>query len=116
MTLKADLTTDLTAFFATDEFAESVTFTPATGTAKTVSICFEAEDLATQSPQPPGDEMIILVQYADVSAPARGDVYTINAASWYHDEIVGGGRAEGIWHLRVTRSARRDLATWRGEP
>lgn len=37
MTFKTQLTTDLAVFFNTDEFAESVTYTPSGGTAKVIN-------------------------------------------------------------------------------
>lgn len=110
MTFKTEIAADLTSvFFNAIEFAESVTYTPNGAAAKTIAICFGDEDLAAQTPAPPGDSMIILVQYADATAPGRGDKFTIDSVTWYLDAIVGGGRVEGIWQICVTRSARRDI-------
>lgn len=110
MTLKTDMATDLTnVFFNADEFSESATYTASGSAAATITIGFEEENLAMQNPQPPGDSMVILVKYSDATSLGRGDSFSINSVTWYLDEIVSGGRAEGIWHVRVTRSARRDL-------
>jgi hypothetical protein len=109
MTLKADMTTDLATFFNTDEFGESVTYTPSGGAGKTITIDFEDEDRASQTPAPPGDEMVILVKYSDATAAGRGDAFTIDSVTWYLESIVGGGPEEGIWHIKVTRSTRRSL-------
>lgn len=111
MTLKADMTTDLTTFFNTDEFAESVTYTATGGTAKTITVILDKENPTIQATTPPGDRMIILAKYADITAPRKGDTFTINSETWY---VVGepeGGRAEGIWHIEVSRSARRQLGS-----
>jgi hypothetical protein len=107
MTLAADLVTDLSVFFNTSEFAESVTYTATGAAARTITVILTAEDPAIQTPAPPGDSMIILAKYADIAAPRRGDTFTINSETWY---VVGdpqGGRAEGIWYIEVSRSARR---------
>lgn len=107
MTFKTDMATDLTTFFNANEFGESVTYTPATGAASTITICFEDENLSSQAAPTPSDTMTVLVKYTDVTAPARGDKLTINSVTWYLESITAGGRAEGIWHLLLTRSARR---------
>ena len=110
MSFKTDIAADLAAvFFNPLEFGESVTYTPSGGAAKTITICYADENLAIQTPQPPGDSMIILVQYTDATAPGRGDSFTIHSATWYLEGITAGGPEEGIWHIRVTRSARRDI-------
>ena len=109
MTLKTDLTTDLAVFFNTDEHAESVTYTATGSAAKTITVILVDEDPAIQAVTPPGDKMTILAKYADITAPRRGDTFTINSVTWY---VVGdpqGGRAEGIWHIEVSRSLRRQL-------
>jgi hypothetical protein len=109
MTLKADLTTDLTTFFNTDEFAESVTYTATGVAAKTIKVILDKEDPTIQATTPPGDSMIILAKYADITAPRRGDTFTINSETWYVIGDPQGGRAEGIWHIEASRSARRQL-------
>lgn len=110
MTLKDQIAADLTAvFFNSDEFGESATYTSSGGVAKTITICFGDEDLAAQTPAPPGDTMIIMVQYTDALTPRKGDTFTIDGVTWNLDRIAAGGPEEGIWHIRVTRSARRDI-------
>ena len=76
MTLKADMTTDLAAFFETDEFAESVTYTAKGSTGKSIDVILTDEDPAIEATIPPGDRMVILAKYADITAPRRGDTFT----------------------------------------
>ena len=107
-TFDTQLTAELASvFFNTDEFAESITYTPSGGTSKTVKMIPDEEDPGSQTLAPPGDSMIILVQSAEVTAPLRGDTYTIGGITWYHEEIIRGGPEEGVYHIRLTRSVRR---------
>lgn len=107
MTLKTDMAADLTnVFFNTDEFAESISYTPKGGAAATIKVILSDEDATIQSPTAPGDHMVVVAQYTDIATPQRGDTFTINSITWYFVEIVLGGRAEGLWHIRVSRSAR----------
>lgn len=110
MSLKTQIAADLAAaniWFDVDAFAESVTYTPAGGIAKTITIIPDAEDPASQTPAPPGDSMIILARSSEVTAPGRGDAYTIDTVTWYHEEIVSGGPKSGVYHIMLSRSARR---------
>ena len=109
MTLKADMTTDLAVFFETDEFAEAVTYTAKGSTGKSIDVILTDEDPAIEATIPPGDRTVILAKYADITAPRRGDTFTINSETWYVVGEPAGGRAEGIWHIEVSRSARRQL-------
>lgn len=110
MTFKTIISDDLTnVFFNVDEFAEAVTYTPNGGAARTIKVILTQEDPAIQTPAPPGDSMIIVVRYADITAPGRGDTFTINSETWYVDGAPAGGRSEGIWRIQVSRSARRDI-------
>jgi len=110
MTLKTDMAADLsTVFFNTDEFAEAATLTPKGGSAKTINIVCEEESLSSQSIFPPGDVMTILVQYTDHNTPLLGDTYTINSVTWYHNQVLSGGRGEGVWHIEVSRSKRKQV-------
>lgn len=108
VTFKMQLAADLTeVFFNSDEFAEEAVYTPYGGVAKAVDLILSQEDPAIQTPAPPGDTMVVLAKFADIALPGRGDTFLINAETWFFVENVGGGRAEGIWHIRVSRSARR---------
>jgi len=110
MTFQSQLATDLTAvFFNADEYGEAVSYTPAGGAAKTITICYGDENAAAQTPQPPGDALIIWMKYSDAAAPLKGDTFVINSVTWYLDEILSGGRQDKCWEIRLTRSARRNL-------
>jgi hypothetical protein len=106
--LAADLAN---VFFNPDELGKSVIYTPSGGAGVAITVIPVGEDLSGQVPAPPVDMMVILVQYTDAAAPAHGDTYAnpLTGVTWYHEEIVSGGPESGIWHIRVTRSARRDL-------
>jgi len=102
------LAADLSAvFFNAAEFAKAISYTPSGGLAIPITVVLSEEDLSGQSPVAPGDTMIVLAKFADIALPGRGDAFLINAETWYFVENVAGGRAEGVWHIRVTRSARR---------
>lgn len=104
------LAADLDAvFFNVNEFAELITYTPNGGAAKYINIVPAAEDLAGQTPAPPGDTMVIMAKYSDIASPGRGDTFILNTVTWYFVELVGGGRMEGVWHIRISRSARRSV-------
>jgi hypothetical protein len=104
--LAADLSS---VFFNAAEFAVAATYTPKGGLATPITICFADEDLASTTPQPPGDEMVILVRYSEVAAPLQGDKFTIRSVDWNLKGVLAGGREEGIWHIAVTRSVRRSI-------
>ena len=104
------LDTDLTGvFFNAAEFAEAVSYTPVGGAARSITICYGDQNAASQTPQPPGDSLVIWMKYSDASAPLKGDAFTIDSVTWYLDEILSGGRLEKCWEIRLTRSARRNL-------
>jgi len=114
MTFQSDLATDLSeVFFNTEEFSEEIVYTPSGGEASTIDVIVSQEDPTIQTPAPPGDTMIVAAKYADIASPGRGDTFTINSETWNFVGIVGGGRAEGVWHIRVSRSARRDVGGMR---
>lgn len=104
--LSADMTN---VFFNQAEFADPATYMQVGGMTKAITICYGDEDPGAMAVQPPGDSLIILVKYSDISAPLRGDKFWINAETWYLEEVISGGRPEGLWHIRITRSARRNL-------
>lgn len=109
MTFKTQLAADLdTVFFNADEFADAATYTPHSGAAQPVTLVRSEEDQSLTDPEAPGDSMIVLARVSEITTPARGDIFMIAGETWYFTELVGGS-AEGIWHIKVSRSARRVL-------
>ena len=106
MTLATQMASDLAAFFNTDDFAEAVTYTAKGGTGKTINVILAEEDGSLQGVTAPGDNMVIHAKYSDMTTPLRGDTFTINSVTWYAVEILGGGRGESVWRIRVSRSVR----------
>jgi hypothetical protein len=108
-TFKEQMAADMAVFFNADEFAEAVTYTSVDYGEKTINVVMVDEDESGQVPAAPGDTMIILAKYADIALPQRGDEFTIDGETWYFVENIGGGPSEGVWHISVSRSARRKL-------
>lgn len=110
MTLKADMLTDLdNVFFDTDEFVDSITYTPSGGDPVSITAMLEDMDPSIMDVAPPGDSMVLHVKYSDVANPQRGDTFTISSETWYLVKNLGGGSHEGAWKLEVTRSDRRQI-------
>jgi len=109
MTLKTDTISDLATFFNTDEFAETITYTPSGGTAISITAIREEMDPSIMSEAPPGDSIILLVKSADVSNPQRGDSFIINNETWYLIRNLGGGSPADVWKLEISRSDKRRL-------
>ena len=106
MTLKADILTDLDdVFYDTDEFAETVSYTPSGGDAVSLTILRDEQDPSIMADAPPGDEMIIRVKASDVSSPQRGDVFLIDTETWYLKATLG--ISGGETRLSLTRSGWR---------
>ena len=125
MTLKTDTISDLATFFNTDEFAETIMYTPFGGTAIyngtityngdklygeiSITVIREEMDPSIMSEAPPGDSIILLVKSADVSNPQRGDSFIINNETWYLIRNLGGGSPADVWKLEISRSDKRRL-------
>lgn len=108
-TFKEQMAVDLNNVFSQAEFGEAAIYTPHGGQPVAIT-CFPGEeDLSGQVPSPPGDIMVILVRVSDAVAPAHGDKFTIAGVNWNFEALASGGPTKGIWHIRVTRSARRDI-------
>lgn len=109
MTLKTQITSDLSAFFNTDEFAETISYTPSDGGAVSIAAILEDMDPSIMAEAPPADSMILHVLHSDVSDPQRGDTFTISSETWYLVENIGGGSTEETWKLLVSRSDKRRI-------
>ena len=91
MTLKTQLTTDLPVFYNTDEFAETVSYTPIGGAAVDISAIVTREG-AHQEPYVRGPSTAIgsvMVKKSDVSNPQHGDTYVFDSQTWEHDPENG---------------------------
>jgi len=99
MTLAAEMTTDLTAFFDTDAHATAVTYAGAAVTA----IVDYGENL---------DEMegaalsraIIWVKVSDVAAPAYRDAVVIGSDTWTVRRVMTGDGY--VWQIEIQRDER----------
>lgn len=102
--------THLNIFFNTNEFAETVTYTPNGGIAKNINIIQLNEDAALLEPHPLKDSKTILVKYADVNEPNYGDIITWGGDTWYVINNYGGGQfTTGTYKLEISRSNRRRI-------
>ena len=116
MTLKTQMTSDLSAFFSGDEFAEAVIYTPSSsdvsppaGDPVPIMVIMEETDPSIMDVAPPADSMVLHLLYSDVPDPQRGDTFTIESETWYLIENIGGGSREGTWKLLVSRSDKRRI-------
>ena len=92
MTLKTQLTSDISAFFNTDEFAESITYT-AKGKSGASIDAIVIRDASLQEPYVRGSETAtceIIVKISDVATPQHGDTFTLNDSEiWEFDPSNG---------------------------
>ena len=91
MTLKTQITSDLSAFFNTDEFAETVSYTPKGGAAVDITAIVSQDD-PLQEPYVRGENTAtceIEVQASEVPTPQYGDTFTFGGETWEFDPIRG---------------------------
>jgi len=91
MTFKTDMSSDLSVFFNTDEFAQSVTYTPKGGSGTSISAVFE-RDAPFQEAYVRGRETAtgeLAVKTDDVGTPQYGDTFTIGTEIWDYDAERG---------------------------
>lgn len=91
MTLKTQMTSDLSVFFNTEEHAETVTYTPKGGAAVSIDVIVNRE-ADFQEDYVRGRETAtctIMVKVTDVTDPQHGDVYTFNSEDWDMDSTRG---------------------------
>jgi len=112
MTLKTQIAADLnTVFFNTDDFADSVTYTPAGGTAKTIKAIIDygvpdESGLSGMDAMNTEAEMEIQADATNgIAQVAVNDAVTIGTDTWrviYARKIDDGL----IWRCRISRSTR----------
>jgi len=110
MSLKTDMLADLDdVFFNTNEFAETVTYTPYGGTAGSIAAIPEDIDPSIMDVPPAGDSMLLTVKVSDVPNPLRGDTFLIGTETWHLVKNLGGGAYARIWSLVISRSGKRKI-------
>lgn len=93
MTLKSQLTTDLSVFYNTDEFAETVSYTPIGGSATDITAIVTRQG-SHMEPYIRGAvtaAAIIEVQKSEAPTPQHGDTYTFDSQTWEMDPEIDGG-------------------------
>ena len=99
MTFKDQLTTDLSVFFNTDEFAQTVTYK---GTPIAAIVDYG------ENPGKEGDALITLgtltVKASDVPSPAYRDTVVIGSNTWRVRGVISGDGY--IWKLSIYRGER----------
>lgn len=80
MTLAADLLTDLTVFFNSDEFAVSATYTPSGGSAKTIKVIWDKDDAALMGMA--GTRITCIAKTSDVSAAKPKETVAIGGTTY----------------------------------
>ncbi len=91
MTFKSQLTTDLSIFYNTDEFAETVSYIAAGGSATDIT-AIVTRDGTRLEPYVRGEFTaiaIIDVQKSEVPTPQHGDTYIFDSQTWEHDPGEG---------------------------
>ena len=91
MTFKTQLTTDLSIFYNTDEYAETVSYTASGGSATNITAIVTREGSRLE-PYIRGEftaVAIIEVMKSEVATPAHGDTYTFDSQTWEHDPENG---------------------------
>lgn len=111
MTLKTAITADLSVFYQTGEFADTITYKAGgTGDGTSISAILDVgrgRKPEIQTTAPPDQEMLIMVQTADVATPNSSDTFTISGTVWYLRQVVGGGPTFGEWLVLISKSAWR---------
>jgi len=91
MTLKTQLTSDLTTFFNTDEFAETASYT-AIGEAAVDITVIPTRGNPFQEPYVRGEETAtceIEAMRSEVPNPQHGDIFVFDSETWEFDPMRG---------------------------
>ena len=108
MGFKDDLTADLSIFFNTDEFAETIAYTPVNGTLKNIPAIVDLlEDL--------GDDTLgkaklieVIIKKDDIETPVYRDSIVIGGNEYYVSTVSEG---EGyVWRLLARRDFRGNFS------
>lgn len=101
MTFSTQLTTDLSVFFNTDEFAQSVTYA---GSAIDALVLFGENLDAAGSRESAQANGHLVVKVSDVAAPAYRDAVVIGSVTWRVRRIIYGDGQ--VWKLEIYRDQR----------
>jgi hypothetical protein len=105
MTLATQMTTDLSVFFNTDEFAVSGTYTVFSSSAtSTVSVIVaNAYDL-TPNATGMGAGAVITIKATDIAQPEVYDTITVSGVVYRVDSIISGDK--DVWQLSCSTDQR----------
>lgn len=99
MTLKAQLTSDLSVFFDENEFAQAVTYN---GAPINVVVDYgKDQDMDNNSN---ATKAVMFVKVSDVASPEYRDTVVINTVTWYVLNILDGDGY--IWKINLYRDER----------
>jgi hypothetical protein len=93
MTLKTQMADDLSIFFDTDEFAETISYTPLDDAARNITAIVD-RSAPGQEPYIRGHNTAtceISVKASDMPTPQLGDLFTIDDQTWEVDPSDGQG-------------------------
>ena len=94
-----DASTDFSAFFDTNEFAETASYTPFGGSASSISVIFDkpfqAVSLETGQVDLEDIKPTVYVKTTDVSSVAHGDQLVINSVTYQVIGIESQGQSGG---------------------
>jgi hypothetical protein len=99
MTLKTQLSSDMSTFFNTDEFAESVTYE---GSAIDAVVTAWTDHDEGDSPRVETPDLGLIVQVADVTLPVTGDAVIVSAVTYRVADIVHGDNSH-TWFLGLIK-------------
>ena len=86
MTFKSQLTSDLSIFYNSDEFAETVSYTPVGGAARDITAIVTRQG-SRQEPYIRGEFTALAeieVKKSEVTNPQHGDTYVFDSQTWEH--------------------------------
>jgi len=91
MTFKTDMTSDLSVIFDTDEFAESIDYTPKDDWERTIPAIVD-RTASSQEPYVRDEDTAtcdITVKASDVTTPQQGDTFYIDEQTWEMSPELG---------------------------
>jgi len=106
VTLKTQMTSDLSVFFNTDEHATEVTYTPAVGDASTVDAVIDyGEEGDNDGRGSHLSEATLYCKKSAISSPAYRETFTIGGETWTIRQILRGDD-DLVWHIRIQQEER----------